>query len=173
MTLFSYEGVGAQIVRRLKYANHRDAVMALGRALGVRLGDDRNATITWVPSPGAHRRWRGYEPACLLARAVGPAVGLLVRSDSVAQTDRSRAGRLLGPSLVARRPVSGHVVVVDDVGTTGASLRAAAAVLRSAGATRVVGATVAVTPPPARTGGSTMARSHPPTTEGGRWCRSA
>lgn len=173
MALFSYEAVGAQIVRRLKYANHRDAVLVLGRALRARLGDDLDATITWMPSPVAHRRQRGYEPARLLARAVGPAVGLLVRSDAVPQTDRNRAGRLLGPTLVARRPVSGAVVVVDDVRTTGASLRAAATALRDAGATRVVGATAAVTPAPVQTGGSTMARSHPPTTEGGRWCRSA
>lgn len=175
VSLFAYDGVGAQIVRRLKYANHRDAVVALGRALAARLGDDLAATITWMPSPTAHRRGRGYEPARLIADAVGPAERLLARTDGVAQTERSRAGRLVGPSLVALRAIAGPVVVVDDVRTTGASLRSAAVALRARGATRVIAATVAVTPAPLRTAASTMPRSasHLPTTEGGRWCRSA
>jgi predicted amidophosphoribosyltransferase len=45
--------------------------------------------------------------------------------------------------VTATRQVSGRIVVVDDVHTTGATLRACAQALRDAGATEVLGVTYA------------------------------
>jgi predicted amidophosphoribosyltransferase len=50
--------------------------------------------------------------------------------------------------FAARRRVPGHVLLVDDVATTGATLAAAARALRDAGASRVVAVTAARTPAP-------------------------
>jgi predicted amidophosphoribosyltransferase len=62
------------------------------------------------------------------------------------QTGRSRRERLTGPAFVARRRVRGAVLVVDDVVTTGATLRAAEAALQQAGARAVHCLAAAATP---------------------------
>lgn len=100
---------------------------------------------TWVPTAARSRRQRGV---CLPRRLAGPAaVGLLRRTrDSPDQTGLTGAQRRLGPRGVfrARGPVPPAVVLVDDVRTTGATARVAAAALRSAGAQRVLVVTFAV-----------------------------
>ena len=67
------------------------------------------------------------------------------------QTGRSRAERLMGPTLRPTGPSPARVVVIDDVTTTGASLSRAAMALRGAGARSVHALCVAATPyhPPA------------------------
>jgi predicted amidophosphoribosyltransferase len=50
---------------------------------------------------------------------------------------------LAGAPVVATRSVRGRILLIDDVVTTGASLRHSADALRQAGANRVVATTVA------------------------------
>ena len=111
----------------------------------------RHDVVTWLPTTGRRRRRRGYDQARLLARAVSgastvPRRRLLHRVDGLPQTGRSRRDRLTAPSLRVAGPVTGVVVLVDDVVTTGASLQAAARALVDAGADRVHGLTLAQTP---------------------------
>ncbi|MDP9070431.1 MAG: ComF family protein, partial [Actinomycetota bacterium] len=82
--------------------------------------------------------------ARLLAVAVArgaqlPCRPLLRRMPGPAQTGRSRAERLAGPTLQVRgrATVPPGVIVVDDVVTTGATLATAARVLRAGGAREV------------------------------------
>ena len=55
--------------------------------------------------------------------------------------------RRRGPVVVTRHAVIGTVLLVDDVATTGATLRVCAATLRDAGARSVFALTAARTPP--------------------------
>ncbi|MFQ5556075.1 MAG: ComF family protein [Acidimicrobiales bacterium] len=90
----------------------------------------------------------------MLARALARrrgirVVGVLRRLDHRPQTVRSREGRYRGPTLrlrvrTAHRVRGRRVLLVDDVCTTGSSLRAAAAALRTGGASEVVAAVVAL-----------------------------
>jgi predicted amidophosphoribosyltransferase len=152
--LVAYEGAGAVLVQRLKYANHRDALQTLARGLAQLLWTEPIDALTWVPAGLAHRRDRGFDQGELLARAVArhlPGVKarrLLDRRPGATQTGRDRAERLAGPALGLHRGAqpAGTVVLLDDVRTTGASLATAAAILRSAGARSVLAATIAVTP---------------------------
>ena len=116
------------------------------------LGPDlRDVVVTWAPTTSQRRAGRGFDHAHLLARPVAralglPCRGLLRRPGSLRQTGRTAAQRLQGPRFEAMGRVNGSVVIVDDVVTTGATLRAAAEALRSAGAASVHAVVLARTP---------------------------
>lgn len=111
-----------------------------------------------LPMPLAPRRLaeRGFNQALLLARALDRGKtdpGLLLRlRETGAQVSLDRAGRqanvkgAFGVEPLRAAEVRGKaVMLIDDVMTSGASLHAAAKVLRQAGARRVAAAVVART----------------------------
>jgi len=157
LALFAYEGPGRSLLTGLKYANQRAALRGLATAMAA-LVPPGPGMVTWVPTTAGRRRARGFDQAELLARAVGrrlrrPCRPLLRRLEGPPQTGRSRAERRASPPAFAparsgHRGAAGHVLLVDDVVTTGATATAAARALRSAGAARVTLLAAARTPPP-------------------------
>lgn len=149
----AYDDEGRRLVAGLKYTNHRQRAGTVADSLAGLVGDAPDV-VTWAPTSAGRRRGRGYDQAELLARLVArrlhrPARRLLVRSPGGShQTGRSAAERRSGPAFELRRLPPSHVLVVDDVATTGATLASAAAALRAGGARRVDGLVVARTPPP-------------------------
>ncbi|HEV7887551.1 MAG TPA: hypothetical protein VGO92_08325 [Acidimicrobiales bacterium] len=152
--LLAYDGPARELLAQLKYRNRRSAVawLAAGMAALVACWVDTAAPdlVTWTPTSAARVRGRGFDQAELLARAVArrlalPCSPFLVRLPGPPQTGRSRAERRylpgfgLSPAGLARcgGRAPPHVLLVDDVATTGATLAAGARALRAAGAGRV------------------------------------
>ena len=147
-----YEGVARELVARLKYRNHRDALWFLAGLVAALVDRAEIDVVTWVPTTARHRRERGFDHGEMLARAVAkrlrrPARRLLTRPFDDPQTGRNKAQRAIGPTLHARPAASGRrVLIVDDVTTTGVTLANAACQLERAGAVDVVKATAGRTP---------------------------
>jgi ComF family protein len=140
---FPFEGVPRELIVALKFRHRRSAAGVLATQMVRRLRIADVDVVTWAPTSARRVRRRGYDQAEAIARAVARQLGvpcrrLLYRAHGAPQTGKSRADRLTGPAFRARRPRSGlAVLVVDDVVTTGATLRTAADALRAAGVARV------------------------------------
>jgi ComF family protein len=158
-SLGPYEGTLRLLVHELKFRARRRVAQRLAEAL---LGaDDVRAALAGaqvlvpVPLHPRRRRERGFNQSALLASALARPLGLRVvedalarREDTLPQTGLSAAERRANVArafVVRRRPaVAGRIVVlVDDVLTTGATARACARSLVSAGAAEVRLVTVA------------------------------
>jgi predicted amidophosphoribosyltransferase len=103
--------------------------------------------VTWVPLARRRRAERGFDQAKVLAVAVGREAGLPVRGllrrvvATTPQAERDAAARreaMRGAFVVRDRVVvPGHVLLVDDVLTTGATAAACAEALRARGTSQV------------------------------------
>ena len=156
-SLLAYEGVGRELVARLKYRNARSSVAWLAAGMAALVAPFAGAPkrVTWAPTTTIRRRERGYDQAEVLARAVARELGLpcrcsLQRLPGPPQTGRSRAERRgEGPTFAprpGRRLSDTSVLLVDDLLTTGATLSAAARALRAADAGPIVAVTAGRTP---------------------------
>ena len=151
----AYEGIARRLILNLKYHNRRQVVSVLVELLAQRVTQriPNIATIcdvvTWAPTSSARVRRRGHDQSELLARRLAkeinvPCRRLLIKVSNNVQTGASRELRLRGSVFSARKlGVNSHVMVVDDVVTTGATLRCAAEALRNAGARQVTCVAVA------------------------------
>ena len=156
----SYEGLVRELMLGFKYKNQRAVATMFAERLYETLRTNPEIrsvdVVTWVPTTRERRKERGHDQAETLARNTGRLLGvpvrkLLVRETVGHQTGNSRAQRLVGVSLRARKlSVPTTVLVVDDVVTTGATIRMAKQALCLAGAARVVCTAVAATPAPVR-----------------------
>ena len=154
-----YEGALREALHAFKFSRKR----ALARPLGdlaleqcaASLPEGIEAVIP-VPLARERERERGFNQALLLARRIAGRLELptrprwLVRVRATRpQSDLSAAERranVRGAFRASRRVAGRHVVVVDDILTTGATLGECARALREAGAWRVGVVTVARVP---------------------------
>jgi competence protein ComFC len=135
VALVSYSGNGRELVRALKYRNHRDATAWIALNLKPLVEAWRPAVFTWIPASSSAKRRNGFDHSALLARQLSKvakcsARNLLKRVDNGEQIGRSAAQRQTHAAFAARGGVARRVVLVDDVVTTGASFRSAARILR-------------------------------------------
>jgi predicted amidophosphoribosyltransferase len=145
---FSYDGVVARAIRSVKTPGRHAAAVGLGDLLWAemmpRLGPAAGWPRTWVPSTRARIRARGAEIPRLLAGGDARAMLRRVRQigEQKARGGRERRSGQWG-DFRCDHLVPYSVVMVDDVRTTGATAKAAAAALREAGARRVLVITLA------------------------------
>jgi ComF family protein len=147
-----YEFPADVLVHALKFRGELALAGLLGNILSQRIDPLSVDMVIPVPLSAARLRERGYNQAVEIARAVLPAkldLALCVRSrDTPAQTDLPDAERrrnVRGAFRCTREIAGQGVAVIDDVMTTGATLEEIAAVLKDAGAGRVVNWVVART----------------------------
>lgn len=150
---FTRSSAMQRILFQLKYHNHPQTGLWLGRLLGqAMLNSERFTDITAVvPVPLHPRRQkqRGYNQSQLIAQGIGEVCGWPVLHQTIyrpvfttTQTHHNRETRLLNlqQAFAAHKATPGitaHLLLVDDVITTGATLEACALALKQAGYTRI------------------------------------
>lgn len=152
--LCRYDGPVVDAIHRLKFGGRRDIARGLAALLAAQLASPSYDAIVPVPLSALRLRRRGYNQAALVAhdvaaarallhgRRVGEPVGdWLVRlrdtAPQVGQSAAARRANLRGAFALAApaAAVAGRrVLLLDDVLTTGTTLRTCARVLERAGA---------------------------------------
>lgn len=147
----SYRGVVRKALKSIKYRGSYDMVRELVEIWAPKSPKQNNFVVTSVPMWEAKKRIRGFDQAELLARELAlrwgrdyqqllarvretrPMYGLskLERMENV-----KKAFRLINHN--SNQPLNQAVVLVDDVWTTGATMRECKRVLVEAGAGEVI-----------------------------------
>lgn len=160
LSLYRYGPVMKKVIKTLKYALVRDSTHEFLHLVGAAglahagffrfLGEARLAP---VPISAARARGRGFNQAEIIARGLSrltglPAEPLLVRvHDRLSQAQAPRQKRRQNVRHAFRvapdSTIPGTVLIIDDVITTGETVRELARVLKGAGASRVYAFSVA------------------------------
>jgi len=143
----AYGEVAKTVALRLKYGGRLAFATTAARLMARHLPDDADLLV-----PVPLHRWRlwsrGYNQAALIAESLSQDRGVRHDPFLLRRARRTPALRGMNPRqrrdavraafAVARRLEGEHVVLVDDVYTSGATAGACAKVLKRAGAARVV-----------------------------------
>ncbi|HJQ39389.1 MAG TPA: ComF family protein [Thermoanaerobaculia bacterium] len=149
-----YRGSLEKVLHALKFERHDFLDDALAPLLEESLRDREFDVVLGVPMHAAKERKRGYNQAELLARALArrievPCDMLLTRRRELAAQSllpkQARAANVRGAFHASPRAKGQSILIVDDICTTGETLRACAKALLRAGASRVCAVAVAKT----------------------------
>ena len=151
-----HEGPLRTAILGCKYRNQQHAARALGALLGPKLTCGIDAVVP-VPLHPSRSRTRGYNQAEVIACGMARTCDAMVVTDALERCkatvpqsalhvrDRERNvsdAFIVGPGIDRLRGL--RTAIVDDVITTGATIDACAAVLRSAGILIVCAAALAL-----------------------------
>lgn len=146
-----YEGAAKDLIHSLKFERSRASADVIADLLVQKLPDLDDVVVTHVPTATSRIRMRGYDQAALIARRLAMRLGveyipLLSRLGQQRQVGKNRLERRLQMRelfIATQKLPNKHVLLIDDVITTGATLEACARILREAGAKRVSAAVFA------------------------------
>ncbi len=151
------EGVLEKMVEEYKYQSVRamdvEMVELIDRRIPEDFGEDEEIVVVPLPTIGRHVRERGFDHTLELAKKLAKRRGwkcerVLTREADTVQVGAKVAEReeQAKKAYVVRGGLDAnkHYILLDDVWTTGASMRAAEKVMRAAGAVRMSVAVIAV-----------------------------
>ena len=135
----AYDGYAKEFLLNLKYRNSRSLGIPMGRLMG-RLFEKTGAEII-LPVPLHINSSRAFNQTELLAQGISevqniPVSDVLFWSDDFGRQVEKKAGerKALPKSAIKCRPLFGKkVLLVDDVYTTGSTVRSAGEAVRQAG----------------------------------------
>ena len=135
------EGALKQLINVYKFQAVRAAGGVLSDLAGIRLGDYRGFVVP-LPTIRRHIRERGFDHTRMIARGLAlPCVRVLRRARNTVQvgTDAETRKRQAECAYAIKGQISPEqeYLLLDDIWTTGSSMKAAVALMQKAGAKRL------------------------------------
>ena len=144
--VFLYDDILRTLLYRFKYGEHPEYGEGFAHLMAEKLGADyfdnlQADVLVPVPLHAKREKSRGYNQSVLLARHLGRLYNIPVEEKFIVRTRHTRAQSGLSPGerrqniagaftlYKAKTPAGKHVVLVDDIFTTGATLDACTALL--------------------------------------------
>ncbi|MCL6523524.1 MAG: ComF family protein [Thermoflavifilum sp.] len=136
---FHHDGLMQRIIHQIKYAHHQQLAIWMGQRMGHMLAPQLSTVDLIIPVPLHPRklRKRGYNQSALLARSMAHTLGIPVEENILirkkfteTQTHKTRQARQENVAqafqlTASAQGLSGqHLLLIDDVLTTGATLNA-------------------------------------------------
>lgn len=149
-----YTNLSKEVVRKLKFGRSPQAAKVIARIMASKIPSG-DWLVVPIPTATGRVRLRGYDQAQLIAKNLSAYMGLsysplLLRNGQkrqVGQTRKQRREQIADSFILqpyATFKVAGrHILLVDDVVTTGATLEAASAALKASKPASVSGAAFA------------------------------
>lgn len=145
------DGALKGLLDRYKFDSARRAGREIGSLLASRLPLlPQHLVIVPVPTSAGHRRARGFDHTALFSKHLASLTGLSYqevlatdRTDTQHFKSRSQRHVAAQTGLRIKRSVPEHIMLIDDIYTTGSTLRACTRLLRQNGAVSVSVAVVA------------------------------
>lgn len=155
---FTYEGLFQHLIHGLKYKGKKQNGVFLGKELGKALKQARWRPDGVIPVPIHKKRAaaRGYNQSDYIAEGLGAALKIPVYYEAIirnryteSQTDKSREERIrnVSSAFTVVRPeilAGKHILLTDDVLTTGATLESCAVTLLSVPGVKISVATLGI-----------------------------
>lgn len=141
-----YDGEAKRLIYRMKFDSNRDIARLIAAKLTEVAPLISFDLVTYVPSSPKRIRQRGYDHAKLIASEFAKLRNLkfaktLKRVGNSRQVGKSRAERHIQAEnsyeLIKQIPKPDHVLLMDDVVSTGATIEACTKLLRRAGIKKV------------------------------------
>lgn len=151
-----FNEVGRKLIHAYKFQRQRNASHIIAKLITQSLPNQSFSMVTSTPTAPVRVRRRGFDHAALLARRVAadlklPHRPLLFRRSSARQVGQHRETRFRqAENLYGAHPAARghHILLIDDVITTGATIEACTKALKNAMAASVWAAVLASRPAP-------------------------
>lgn len=156
LATFKYETKTKELIHLFKYDDTTSLKTFLAEKicpLIKKIDCHQSYCVTYIPLASRKYYRRGYNQSKLIARCIaaslkGPLTDLLMRveahqSQALAKSRKERLLSIKGAFTLKAKPPE-NVLLVDDVITSGATMREATKILKKNGAKRVVGVSIAM-----------------------------
>lgn len=158
----SVDAIQNKLIFTLKHRSfdHAERFVAaqLAALIEDRIEDKENMVLTYIPRKVSSKKYYGFDQAFILAKNISknlaiPLVTCIKRKGGRVQKglsvseriENSKQSFIPSPGITEKALVGTSVVILDDIITSGASMRAAVDIVRSMGAERIYCASVAET----------------------------
>lgn len=159
ISCYQYRGLIKRLIAKYKYKfvsdlHHTLIELFVSETSHPQLFQQHHWTLIPIPLHSARLRWRGYNQAELLAQGLAHSWGYPLNTHTLIRhrhttpqmtlSGESRKSNLVNAfSLKSHTSLPSHILLIDDVATSAATLRESAHVLKRAGAQSVWGLTLA------------------------------